>query len=156
MKFIGGGRGRGEQLCGKCHWGAGRQQGDVSQRSALAVKEANSILGCVTWHIASRSRNVIIPLYWALIKSHLDTASRSGSPSIRELFINWSKFSGDHLACWGWSTCPARTGWGNWACSTWKRDGFKGGTNSSPRGDWGGVAEKTDRFLRVVCSGRMR
>lgn len=45
-------------------WGAaGRQEGDVSQQCALAAKAACSVLGCVTWHIACRSREAIIPLY---------------------------------------------------------------------------------------------
>lgn len=43
-----------------------------SQQHVVAAKAANSILGCIRQSMARKSREVISPLYSALVQSHLE------------------------------------------------------------------------------------
>ncbi|KAK4824390.1 LOW QUALITY PROTEIN: hypothetical protein QYF61_014050 [Mycteria americana] len=44
---------------------------NMSQQCALAAKRAKCVLGCIKHSTASRSREVMVPLYTALVRPHL-------------------------------------------------------------------------------------
>ncbi|PKU49604.1 hypothetical protein llap_157 [Limosa lapponica baueri] len=84
---------------------------NMTQQCALAAQKANFILGCIERSVASRSREMNLPLYSTPVRPHLEYCIRLWAlQRKKDMELLEQAQRRDTKISEGWSTSPMRTG----------------------------------------------
>ena len=69
----------------------------VSEQCSIASSKGNQVLGMIRRNITYKDKNLIVPLYKAIVRPHLEYCIQAWSPYLRKDTYMLDKYRGEQL-----------------------------------------------------------